>query len=301
MSESERTSDRGRVALVLGLVAISTSGPFFVMAKMSAFTAVFWRTAIAGLLALCIAALRGSLRLRALREHWQSLLISGALLGVHFMLWVKAFDLTDYASNLILLVAQPVFGALLERLRGIALPMRAPFVLAMAVFGMSLVAGGDITLGPRALLGDFCCILTCLVIAVYFVVGRNARQALALDAFMGVTLLTAAATALPVALIAGDSLFDYPPASWYWLSGIVLITTFAGHSLLNAAARSLSLFTVNIAVLLEPVLSIALGAWMFGADITTLQLAGGAILIGSVALLMAAPALRVAERTSHSG
>ena len=299
MWRSERTSDRGQVALVLGLLAISTSGPFFVMAKMSAFSAVFWRTALAGLLAVGVASLRGTLQLQPLREHRQALLLSGALLGVHFMLWVKAFDLTDYASNLILLVAQPVWSALLERMRGIALPLRTPLVLAMSLVGMLLVAGGDIALGPRALLGDLCCIVAGLVIAVFFVIGRAARQALALDAFMGVTLLIAAATALPVVLIAQDSLFDYPEASWYWLAGIVVITTLGGHGLLNAAARSLSLFTVNIAILLEPVLSIALGALMFGADITGIQIAGGVILIASVATLMAAPALR--ERASIPG
>jgi drug/metabolite transporter (DMT)-like permease len=296
MSKSERTTDRGSVALVLGLLAVSTSGPFFIMAKMSAFAAVFWRTALAGLLALCVARLRGTLQLSTLQEHRRGLLLSGALLGPHFLLWVKAFELTDYSSNLILLVAQPVFGALIERARGIALPMRAPLVLAMSLVGMLLVAGGDISLGPRALLGDFCCVLAGLLGALFFVVGRDARQVMALDAYMGATLLVCAALALPVVLIADVSLFDYPPASWYWLSGIVLITTLAGHGLLNAAARTVSLFTVNISVLLEPVLSIALGALMFGADITGFQIAGGVILIASVATLMAAPALR--ERAS---
>jgi drug/metabolite transporter (DMT)-like permease len=292
MSNSQRTTDRGRAALVLGLLAVSTSGPFFIMAKMSAFAAVFWRTALAGLLALCVARLRGSLQLRVLLQHHKGLLLSGALLGPHFLLWVKAFELTDYASNLILLVAQPVFGALLDRARGQALPLRAPLVLGMSMVGMLMVAGGDISLGPRALVGDLCCILAGLVGALFFVVGREAREVLALDAFLGVTMLIAAATALPVVLIADVSLLDYPRTSWYWLSGIVLITTFIGHGMLNAAARSLSLFTVNISVLLEPVLSIALGALLFGADITNIQLAGGAILLLSVATLVAAPTLR---------
>ena len=291
MSKSQRTSERGSVALVLGLLAVSTSGPFFIMAKMSAFAAVFWRTALAGLLALCIARLRGTLQLPVLHAQRRGLLWSGALLGPHFLLWVKAFELTDYASNLILLVAQPVFGALLERARGVALPMRAPIVLAMSLVGVSLVAGGDVSLGPRALLGDLCCILAGLVGALFFVVGRDARQVMALDAYMGATLLIAAATALPVALLAEVSLFDYPAASWYWLSGIVLIGTLAGHGLLNAAARSMSLFTVNLSILLEPVVAIALGALMFGADITGLQVAGGVILISAVLTLLAAPAL----------
>ena len=212
------------------------------------------------------------------------------MLGLHFLLWVKAFELTDYASNLILLVAQPIFAAVLDRARGQALPQRAPFVLALSAVGMLLVAGGDISLGPRALLGDLCCVLAGLVGAMFFVVGREARQALALDAFMGVTLLGAAATALPVALVAQVPLLHYPPASWGWLFGIVLAATLAGHGLLNAAARTVSLFNVNFALLLEPVLSIALGALLFDAEITRLQVAGGAILILSVATLIASPA-----------
>ncbi|HET8935548.1 MAG TPA: DMT family transporter [Polyangiales bacterium] len=295
MANSERWPDRGSVALVLGLLAVSTSGPFFMMAKMSAFAAVFWRTALAGIVAVCIARVRGTLQIEQLRRHGRGILISGALLGPHFLFWVKAFELTDYASNLILLVAQPLFGALIERARGQALPLRAPLVLAMSLVGMLMVAGGDVSLGPRALLGDLCCIMAGLVGALFFAVGGEARSTLSLDAYMGTTLLVAAATALPVALLADVSLTDYPRPSWYWLSGIVLIATLVGHGLLNAAARSLSLFTVNISLLLEPVLSIALGAVLFGAEISNVQIAGGTLLIVSVATLIASPAL--AERT----
>ena len=295
MSPAEHRSERGSLALLLGLLAVSTSGPFFMMAKMSAFAAVFWRTALAGLVAISVAGVRHSLQRNVLREHAQGLLLSGVLLSVHFLLWVKAFELTDYASNLILLVAQPVFAALLDRARGQALPLRTPLVLALSLAGMLLVAGGDVSLGPRALLGDLCCILAGLFGAVFFVVGREARQALTLEAYMGVTLIGAALTALPVVWIADVSLIDYPRASWAWLSGIVLVSTLAGHGLLNAAARSLSLFSVSFAILLEPVLSILLGAVLFGADITRVQLVGGAILILSVAMLIASPTFTARE------
>jgi drug/metabolite transporter (DMT)-like permease len=69
----------------------------------------------------------------------------------------------------------------------------------------------------------------------------------------------------------------------------VLASTLAGHGLLNAAARSLSLFSVSFAILLEPVLSIVLGALLFGAEISRIQLVGGSILILSVAMLIASP------------
>lgn len=295
MSHAERRSERGNIALLFGTLAVSTSGPFFMMAKMSAFAAVFWRTALAGLIAISVARIRGSLRGDVLRAHTRGLLLSGALLSFHFLLWVKAFELTDFSSNLILLVAQPVFAALLDRARGQTLPLRTPLVLALSLVGMVMVAGGDVSLGPRALLGDLCCILAGLLGAVFFVVGREARAAMALDAYMGSTLLGAALTALPVVWISGVSLFDYPATSWLWLSGIVLASTLAGHGLLNAAARSVSLFSVSFAILLEPVLSIALGALLFGAEISHIQLLGGSILILSVAMLIASQTFTARE------
>jgi drug/metabolite transporter (DMT)-like permease len=290
------TDTRGHLALVLGLLAVSASGPFFVMSQMSAYAAVLWRTLLGGLLALSVAWWRGSLQPTLLRRHARGVLLSGALLGPHFILWVKAFELTDYSSNLILLVAQPVFGAFLERAYGRALPKRAPLALTLSLVGMLLVAGGDVSLGPRALLGDVFCIAAGIIGALFFELGRSARQALALDAYMGATLLVASVTALPVAIGADVNLLDYPRPSWFWLSGIVLVCTLAGHGLLNAAARSVPLFVLNTALLLEPVLAIGLGALLFGAAITGTQLLGGALLFAAVAtlLLSSAPQLPAA-------
>jgi drug/metabolite transporter (DMT)-like permease len=158
------------------------------------------------------------------------------------------------------------------------------------MLGMLLVAGGDLSLGPRALLGDAFCIAAGIFGALFFELGRDTRQALSLDTYMGSTLLVAAATALPVALAAHVSLVDYPRSSWYWLTGIVLVCTLAGHGLLNAAARTVSLFIVNLALLLEPVFALGLGALLFGAAITTTQLLGGLLLLSAVALLVAASA-----------
>ncbi|HMI83193.1 MAG TPA: hypothetical protein VK550_03815, partial [Polyangiaceae bacterium] len=50
------TSGRGHVALFAGIVAVSTSAPFFVMAHVDAYAAVFWRTALTAVLGLGIGA-----------------------------------------------------------------------------------------------------------------------------------------------------------------------------------------------------------------------------------------------------
>lgn len=87
-------------------------------------------------------------------------------------------------------------------------------------------------------------------------------------------------------------LAGFSGASWAWLWTMVVVTTLGGHGLLNYAARTLSLLTVNIVIVLEPAIAILLGAWLFGATVTWLQVVGGLLLSAAVfsLLLRARPA-----------
>jgi drug/metabolite transporter (DMT)-like permease len=270
--------------LLLGLLFVSTSGPFFMMSKVDAYAAVFYRTLFAGLLGLVLARARGALSRPALRAHARGLTLGGVLLGGHFLLWIKAFDLTDFASNMLLLVAQPVLATVLGAALGEPSPRFAWVAIGTAAAGMLLIAGADLSLGPQALLGDGLCIVAGGLIALFYVVARDARRALSMDAFMGVTMLIAALLALPVALLADVPLTGFSTESWGWLWAIVLITTFGGHSLMNLAAREVPLFTLNLVIVLEPAIAIGLGALLFDASVTSLQAAGGVLLACAVAI-----------------
>jgi len=259
------------------------------MSRVNAQAAVFWRTLLAGVLGLLIAALRSTLDWRALHAHRKSLGLAGALLGTHFLLWVKAFDLTDYASNLLLLVAQPLIAAVVGARLGEALSRQAFGALGLSAIGMLLIAGGDFRMGPRALLGDAFSIIAGGMIAFFYVAGRSARKALPLEAFIGATMLVAAAVALPVALVAGVPVWGFSSASWAWLGAIVVITTLMGHGLLNLAAGYIPLFALNLVIVLEPVIAIAMGSILFGARVTPLQCLGGTLLGGAVMLGMRRP------------
>jgi drug/metabolite transporter (DMT)-like permease len=51
---------------------------------------------------------------------------------------------------------------------------------------------------------------------------------------------------------------------------------------MNYAANHVSLFTLNIVIVLEPAVGIAIGALLFGATVTATQLAGGVLLSAAV-------------------
>lgn len=278
------------LVLFAALFLVSTSGPFLLMAHMDAYAAVFLRMALAAPLFLGWAALRGQLYVPM--EQRRSLLLGALLLTLHFALWIRAFDLTDYASNLLLLVAQPVIAALLGLRMGEETPRRTWFSLGLATLGLAVLAGGDVSLGLRALTGDLMCILGGLAITLFYVVTREARARVPLSAFMGYTFAVGAVAMLPVILGSDTRLAGYSPSAWGWLGALVVVTTVFGHGLMNVAAQRVNLFTLNLVIVLEPAIGIGMGALLWGATITNWQGVGGAILAAAVVVGLKRPALR---------
>jgi drug/metabolite transporter (DMT)-like permease len=274
------TRTAAHLLLFGGLLLVSTAGPFIVLARMDAFAVVFWRSALAALGFGMVALLRGHAVLP--RRYVVAVMTGGVLLGAHFLLWVKAFDLTNYASNLLLLVAQPALAALLGIRLGERPTAATRAAVALATTGMLVMAGGDLALGARAILGDGMCVAGGLAICLSYVRTRTARAELPLETFMAYTLAASAAVALPVAVGAHARLISYAGRSWGWMAALVIATTMGGHGLMNLCARHVRLFTLNLVIVLEPAFAIALGAVLFGASITPTQAAGGAILVAAV-------------------
>lgn len=276
-----RPSAGAYVALFSGLVCVSTSGPFLVMARMDAYAVVLYRMLLSAIVLLAWA------RARSLgfdRRHLRRICLGGFLLAAHFALWVKAFDLTDFASNLLLLVAQPVMAAALGRAVGEAPTRRTWISIALATIGLLAIARGDFALGPRALLGDLISVVGSAAITLFYAVTRRARAETPLPTFLGLTFVAGSAVMVPICLVAQAPLLAYPAASWAYLAALVLVTTVLGHGLMNLAARHVKLFTLNVVIVLEPAIGIALGALLFDARVSVEQVAGGVLLAAAVAI-----------------
>ena len=266
------------------LLLVSTAGPFLLGAHVDAFSAVFVRMGASAVVYLAWAALGGALRVDP--RQLPRIALGALLLGGHFALWVKAFDLTDFASNHLLLVAQPVIAALVGARLGERAARGTWPAVALAVVGLAILAGGDFALGPKALLGDLLCVVAGLSITLFYALTREARAVTPLPTFMGLTMLLGALGMAPLVLVSGSRLAGYPATSWAWLAALVLLTTVGGHGLMNVAARHVKLFTLNVVIVLEPPIAIGLGALLFGTTITGLQLVAGVILAAAVVVGM---------------
>lgn len=268
------------VVLFIGLVLVSTSGPFLVASGIDTLSTVVLRLGASGAIFLVWAAAMGALR--PPREEWGRLVLGAVLLAAHLGLWVKAFDLTDYASTLLLLVTQPVIAAMLGHFVGEPATRTTWISVGLAVVGLGIIAGGDVSLGPRALLGDALAVLGAGAIALFFLVTKRTRTTMPMPTFLGWTMGLGAVLFMPVVLISGSRLTGYSAESWAWMAALVLLTTVGGHGLMNLVARHVKLFTLQVVIVLEPPIGIAMGAAIFGAGFSSTHLIGGVILTVAV-------------------
>lgn len=268
--------------LFVSLVLVSTAGPFLVASEMDVLATVSIRLIVSAAVFFAWAMMRAQIRVP--KGHMGRVVAGAALLVAHFVFWFKAFDLTDYASNMLLLVAQPIFAALLAPVFGESINKKAWFAVGIAVVGMLIIAGGDLSLGPKALLGDLLGVMGALAIALFFGVTKNTRHAMPMPTFMAWTFGVGALMVTPIAIAAGDRFTGYSMQAWGWMAALIVLTTLIGHGLMNVAAKRLELFPLQVVIVLEPPIGIALGAVIFGAGYTNIHLIGGLVLSSAVVI-----------------
>lgn len=277
-------------ALVIAVFAVSLSGPMITATDAPPLAIAFWRNALASLVMLPFL-LRSRAVLRTLTtRQWGSMLLAGVLLGVHFAFWIPSLSFTSIAASTALVSTQVVWAAMLAYLAGHRAP-RAEWVgIGIALFGVVLLTGIDVSLSPRALLGDVLALLGAMGSAAYMHVGQRVRPALALSTYTAVVYLTAAATLFIICVGGSVPLSGYPTSAWVLIAAVTVVAQFGGHSLLNMALRSFSATAVSMAILLEMPGSTLVG-WLWPGQHPPLALlpAAALILVGVVAVIRSAP------------
>ena len=271
--------------LIAGTLAISTAAPFIKLAQMSPLTLTAGRLIGVALLYAVIG--RDVVAAwRALSPKDRRLIIFGTpLLAGHFACWIAAFEFTDLPSAVLLLVLQPILGSLFgARVFREHVTRGAVAALALAVVGLALIVWDDLQLSWRHLFGDALVAIAALLITLFFSIGKRLRPRMSFPAYMSLTYGSAGLWALLLLLVARAPVTGYTPSSYYWLLGLIFITTGIGHAALNYALPYARLFTVNLMTVAEPVLAILAAVLWLGESVTGAELAGGALLV--VALLV---------------
>ncbi|MDQ2907937.1 MAG: DMT family transporter [Candidatus Eremiobacteraeota bacterium] len=248
-----------------------------------------------GIAALVVLAFAGTLRRLSARREL-AFGIAGLALAVHFATWIASLLYTSVAISTLLVTTTPLWTELYELLRAHRPPQRAFLAaLACAFAGVALIvlqrAATPAPVPGSALLGDALALAGSLAIGAYLIIVRDAgaRHADAL-ATRQIVARTYSWAALLLCAAAVGARQPAPPfgdvAAWLGILAMALVSQLVGHTALNASLRDFSPSTIALTTLLEPVIAGLLAAALFRESLTPQAIAGGALVLGAIAITL---------------
>ena len=275
------------VLLVVALVAVSTSGPLIAATAVPALAIAFWRNAMASAVLVPVALLTAREELRGLdRRERRLALLAGVLLALHFATWIPAVTLTTVASATALVATQPIWAALIARVRGERVRVPVWVGIAVAVGGALLLTGADLAVSGTALLGDALAVVGGMFAAGYMVAGSEVRRSVSTTTYTAVCYSVTALLLLVVCVVGRQSLAGYDAQDWLKLVALTAGAQLLGHSLFNRVLRTLSPTVVSMSILFEIPGAALLAAWLLGQRPPLLALPAAALLVAGLALVI---------------
>lgn len=282
------TRDLG--VLVVALLAVSTSGPLIAATAVPALAIAFWRNAMASIVLAPVVLLRRRAELRALDRRERGLaLLAGLLLALHFATWIPALSYTSVASATALVATQPVWSALIAKLRGEPVGRRVWTGIAVAIAGALLLTGADLQVSGRALFGDGLAVVGGAFAAMYMTAGSEVRRSVTTTTYTALCYTTTALVLLVVCLVGGQSLHGYADIDWVKLIALTAGAQLLGHSLFNMVLKTTSPTVVSLSILFEiPGAALIAALFVKGQHVPLLAIPAAALLVTGLALVIRA-------------
>jgi len=213
------------------------------------------------------------------------LALAGVLLALHFATWTVSLFYTSVASSVLFVTVHPVLVAALAWVWLGERPRPAVAAgIGLTTLGSLVVAGGDVQVGGRALIGDGLALAGAIVFAFYLLIGRRVRQRLDPIAYSTPVYLCCAVVLAGIAVIGRQ---PFGPLTWHNLVlflALALVCTLGGHLVYNWTLKYLDTAVVSVSFLGEPVISSVLAWPLLGQPVHALTAAGGAVILAGIYL-----------------
>lgn len=284
--------------MLIGIVAISFSSIFIKWSSAPVSVQGMYRLLFTSLLMLPFARPYSGAAFALRSKDWLLLVVSGAMLALHFLLWMGSLKFTSVASSTMIMALEPVFimlGAyLLYKEKS---SMAAIAGLAIAIFGVVFIGWGDIGLSSDNLKGDLLSIGGTAAVAAHLLIGQKLVARMPSYLYSLIVFIAAVIVFAVYNLLAGIPFFDYPPREWGIYVLLAVVPTVFGHILFNWLLQYTSATTVSMNILGEPVGASILAFLLLGEQLTILQWSGGVLVMGGLAVYLYAGRRKAAKRS----
>lgn len=300
----------GAGLVVLAAVGFGTLGPlsrFAGEAGVDSLTLVTWRAAIGGAVVMTFIGLRilalgvrpASLRRLPARDR-RFMLAAAAANAILNLAAFIAFARIEIALALLVFYLYPAGVAAVSAIWfGDRLDAPRWGALVVSLLGMALVVAGAGSLGDVDALGIGLAFLAAVAQVFYVLAARHGFARVPGPQAAALTMLGAASLYLVVGLVAGSlGSLGQPLASAEAIVPVLLAGVIgAGIPTLAfiLGIRRLGAPKAAILATLEPIVGVALAAWLLAEQPAPLQVAGGALILVAAVVLQLGPRSTVAE------
>lgn len=275
------------VAAVIAANLFLATGPLFVrLADTGPVAAAFWRIALAAPVLLIVAAALGERPVRAAKGLWGVIALAGLAFAADLGSWHIGIRGTTLANSTLFgnsaTLIYPIYGFIVAR----AWPTRTQGgALALAALGGGLLLGRSAELSPQNVVGDLFCLLAGVLYAAYFILMARVRSTMAPMSALGLSTAASVLPLLALALLLGERVM---PGDWTPLILLTVCSQLIGQGLMIYAIGHLTPLVVGLALLIQPVVSAAIG-WVWFDERLGLPDIAGAVLIAAALVLVRKP------------
>jgi drug/metabolite transporter (DMT)-like permease len=272
-------------ALFCGASFIALSPIWVRMADVGPTASAFWRVALAVPLLWAIVACLPR-PAAAPRRDSRLLVAAGLAFAGDLAFWHWSIQATSVANATLLANLSSLFVTLAAWLLWRQRPSALFLVgLALALGGVALLVRASLGASPGALLGDAYGVVTAMFYAWYLLTVKALRdRGAATLRLMAATTTLTALILLPVALASGETMLPAGARGWMVLLGLAWITHAAGQGLIMFALAHLPAAFSSVGLLLQPVLAAGFAWVLLTEPLSTLQIAGGAVVLAGIYL-----------------
>jgi drug/metabolite transporter (DMT)-like permease len=277
-------------ALVVAVVAVSTSAILIRLSDAPKGPMAFWRVTFTILLLAPLAWRHRTSLAKLQRRDAISAGLAGLALAAHFVSWFESVDRTTVAASVTLVTTQPAFVAVAATLLlDEPLGRRKAAGIAVALGGAGLMSiGAEQGTAPEPLLGNLLALTGAVLAAAYVLAGRSVRQRVAVLPYVTVVYSVCAVTLLAYVLALGDPLVAYPGHEWLLFLGMALGPGVFGHTVINWALEHVESSVVSVSLVGEPVGSTILALLILGEVPAAVTVLGGGVVLTGIYVTTAA-------------
>ncbi|GHA03339.1 DMT family transporter [Novosphingobium arvoryzae] len=288
MTNATAGADRGWnawhfAALLGGNVALAL-GPLWVrLADTGPVSAGFWRLALAIPFFALLARANGQRLGGVPRGVLLAVMAGGIFFALDLSSWHLGIELTRLGNATLFGNS----GSILIVAWGLFVLRRAPranewLAFAAAIVGSAILLGRSLEIDHTTLVGDLLCLLAGFLYTFYILLAQKGRETLGSWSLLFWSSLAGLPVMVGVALALGEPFW---PTDWTPVVALSITSQLIGQGLLVFALRHFSPLVVGLALLTQPVVSVAVGWVWFDEVLSPLDAIGMALVAAGLVLV----------------